>query len=101
MSTLIIGAGAAGCLCAVLCARGGERVTLLEKNEKTGKKLFITGKGRCNVTADYPPDEFLSGVVHGEKFLRSAIYSFTPENTKEFFRDLGVELVTERGCRVR
>ena len=100
MSTLIIGAGAAGCLCAVLCARGGERVTLLEKNEKTGKKLFITGKGRCNVTADYPPDEFLSGVVHGEKFLRSAIYSFTPENTKEFFRDLGVELVTERGNRV-
>lgn len=100
MSTLIIGAGAAGCLCAVLCARGGERVTLLEKNEKTGKKLFITGKGRCNVTADYPPDEFLSGVVHGEKFLRSAIYSFTPENTKEFFRDLGVEMVTERGNRV-
>lgn len=100
MSTLIIGAGAAGCLCAVLCARGGERVTLLEKNEKTGKKLFITGKGRCNVTADYPPDAFLSGVVHGEKFLRSAIYSFTPENTKEFFRDLGVELVTERGNRV-
>ena len=100
VSTLIIGAGAAGCLCAVLCARGGERVTLLEKNEKTGKKLFITGKGRCNVTADYPPDEFLSGVVHGEKFLRSAIYSFTPENTKEFFRDLGVELVTERGNRV-
>lgn len=100
MSTLIIGAGAAGCLCAVLCARGGERVTLLEKNEKTGKKLFITGKGRCNVTADYPPDEFLSGVVHGEKFLRSAIYSFTPENAKEFFRDLGVELVTERGNRV-
>lgn len=100
MSTLIIGAGAAGCLCAVLCARGGERVTLLEKNEKTGKKLFITGKGRCNVTADYPPDEFLSGVVHGEKFLRSAIYSFTPENTKEFFRDLGVELVNERGNRV-
>lgn len=100
MSTLIIGAGAAGCLCAVLCARGGERVTLLEKNEKTGKKLFITGKGRCNVTADYPPDEFLSRVVHGEKFLRSAIYSFTPENTKEFFRDLGVELVTERGNRV-
>ena len=100
MSTLIIGAGAAGCLCAVLCARGGERVTLLEKNEKTGKKLFLSGKGRCNVTADYPPDEFLSGVVHGEKFLRSAIYSFTPENTKEFFRDLGVELVTERGNRV-
>ncbi|MFR5832790.1 MAG: NAD(P)/FAD-dependent oxidoreductase [Acutalibacteraceae bacterium] len=100
VSTLIIGAGAAGCLCAVLCARGGERVTLLEKNEKTGKKLFITGKGRCNVTADYPPDEFLSGVVHGEKFLRSAIYSFTPENAKEFFRDLGVELVTERGNRV-
>ena len=75
MSTLVIGGGASGAMCAVLCARGGERVTLLEKNEKTGKKLFITGKGRCNLTADYAPEEFLDGVVHGNKFLRTAVFS--------------------------
>lgn len=100
MSTLVVGGGAAGCLCAVLCAKGGEDVVLLEKNEKTGKKLFITGKGRCNLTADYPPDEFLNGVVHGGKFLRSAVYSFTPQDTKNFFENEGVALVTERGNRV-
>lgn len=100
MSTLVIGGGASGAMCAVLCARGGERVTLLEKNEKTGKKLFITGKGRCNLTADYAPEEFLDGVVHGNKFLRTAVFSFTPEDTKDFFRAEGVELVTERGNRV-
>lgn len=87
-------------MCAVLCARSAEPVVLLEKNEKTGKKLFITGKGRCNLTADYPPAEFLSGVVHGEKFLRSAVWSFSPEDTKKFFEAEGVPLVTERGNRV-
>ena len=83
-----------------MLARGGAEVTLLEKNEKTGKKLFITGKGRCNLTADLPPREFLEGVVRGEKFLRSAVWSFPPESTKKFFEDMGVPLVTERGNRV-
>ena len=96
----VIGGGAAGALCAVLLARSGIVVTLLEKNEKTGKKLFITGKGRCNLTADLPPREFLEGVVRGEKFLRSAVWTFTPEDTKKFFEDEGVALVTERGNRV-
>ena len=96
----VIGGGAAGALCAVLLARSGIAVTLLEKNEKTGKKLFITGKGRCNLTADLPPREFLEGVVRGEKFLRSAVWTFTPEDTKKFFEDEGVALVTERGNRV-
>ena len=96
----VIGGGAAGTLCAVLLARSGIAVTLLEKNEKTGKKLFITGKGRCNLTADLPPREFLEGVVRGEKFLRSAVWTFTPEDTKKFFEDEGVALVTERGNRV-
>lgn len=100
MSTIVVGGGAAGAMCAVLCARSAEPVVLLEKNEKTGKKLFITGKGRCNLTADYPPAEFLSGVVHGEKFLRSAVWSFSPEDTKKFFEAEGVPLVTERGNRV-
>lgn len=97
---IVVGGGASGALCAVLCARGGADVTLLEKNEKTGKKLFITGKGRCNLTADLPPRDFLEGVVRGEKFLRSAIWNFTPQDTKDLFESLGVPLVTERGNRV-
>ena len=100
MKVTVIGGGASGAMCAILCARGGAEVTLLEKNEKTGKKLFITGKGRCNLTADLPPREFLEGVVRGEKFLRSAVWSFTPEDTKSFFENEGVPLVTERGNRV-
>ena len=100
MRVTVVGGGASGCFAAVLLARGGAEVTLLEKNEKTGKKLFITGKGRCNLTADLPPREFLEGVVRGEKFLRSAVWSFPPESTKKFFEDMGVPLVTERGNRV-
>ena len=100
MKVTVIGGGAAGAMCAVLAARGGADVTLLEKNEKTGKKLFITGKGRCNLTADLPPAEFLEGVVHGEKFLRGAVWSFSSADTKKFFEDEGVPLVTERGNRV-
>lgn len=100
MSTLIVGGGAAGCMCAVLCAEGGEKTILLEKNGKTGKKIYITGKGRCNLTSDCQPEEFLRNVVHGDKFLRTAIYSFTPEDTKRFFENSGLELVTERGNRV-
>ena len=100
MRVTVVGGGASGCFTAVLAARAGADVTLLEKNEKTGKKLFITGKGRCNLTADLPPREFLEGVVRGEKFLRSAVWSFPPESTKKFFEDMGVPLVTERGNRV-
>ena len=100
MSVLVIGGGAAGCLAAVMLARGGEAVTLLEKNARIGRKIYITGKGRCNLTADFPPQDFLNKVVRGEKFLRSAVYGFSPEDTKEFFTALGVELVTERGGRV-
>lgn len=100
MRVTVVGGGASGCFAAVLLARDGAEVTLLEKNEKTGKKLFITGKGRCNLTADLPPREFLEGVVRGEKFLRSAVWSFPPESTKKFFEDMGVPLVTERGSRV-
>lgn len=100
MSVLVIGGGAAGCLAAVMLARGGEAVTLLEKNARIGRKIYITGKGRCNLTADFLPQDFLNKVVRGEKFLRSAVYGFSPEDTKEFFNALGVELVTERGGRV-
>lgn len=100
MSVTVIGGGAAGCVAAIMLARGGEKVVLLEKNAKIGRKIYITGKGRCNLTADFPPQEFLAKVVRGEKFLRSAVYGFSPRDTKDFFNGLGVGLVTERGGRV-
>ena len=96
----VVGGGAAGCLAATLLARAGAEVVLFEKNARIGRKIYITGKGRCNLTADFPPREFLDKVVRGEKFLRSAVWSFPPEQTKRFFEELGVELVTERGGRV-
>lgn len=85
---------------ALFAARAGADVILLEKNEKTGKKLYITGKGRCNVTNDCDEQEFLDSVIHGEKFLRSAIYGFSPSDTMELFTEEGLNLVTERGNRV-
>lgn len=75
-------------------------VLLLEKNEKLGKKIYITGKGRCNLTNDCPADEFLQNVVRGSKFLTGAIYSFPPQKTMEFFERYGLALKTERGNRV-
>ena len=96
----MVGAGAAGAVASIFLARGGADVVLVEKNEKIGKKLYITGKGRCNLTNDCEVQEFLKNVVHGEKFLRSALYSFTPQDTMELFEGLGVPLMTERGNRV-
>ena len=96
----VVGAGAAGSVASIMLARGGADVVLVEKNEKVGKKLYITGKGRCNVTNDCEVQEFMQNIVHGEKFLRSAIYGFTPRDTMEFFESLGVPLVVERGNRV-
>ena len=100
MKIVVIGGGASGMISAIYSARAGADVILLEKNEKLGKKIYITGKGRCNVTNDCEVDDFLGNVVHGSKFLRSALYTFTPANTMEFFEDAGLPLVTERGNRV-
>lgn len=100
MKIVVVGGGASGMLSAIYSARAGADVILLEKNDKLGKKIYITGKGRCNVTNDCEVDDFLGNVVHGSKFLRSALYSFTPTNTMEFFEDAGLPLVTERGNRV-
>ena len=85
---------------AIFAARGGAKVTLYERNRILGKKLRITGKGRCNVTNDCAPDEFLRHVTKNEKFLYSAIYGFTPDDAKRFFEESGVPLKTERGRRV-
>ncbi len=100
MRVAVIGAGAAGSIAAITLARGGKSVCLFDKNDKVGKKLYITGKGRCNVTNDCEIEEFMNNVVHGNKFLRSALYGFKPSDTIEFFENLGVTLVTERGNRV-
>ena len=96
----VIGGGAAGLLCAAECAIAGAEVTLFEKNEKVGRKLAITGKGRCNLTNDCTPDEFIGNVVSNPRFLLSALYSFSPKDTMELFEGLGVPLKVERGRRV-
>lgn len=96
----IIGAGAAGMLAAGRLAEAGLDVTVFERNDKAGRKLAITGKGRCNVTNNCTPDEFLSNVVNNPRFMMSSLYSFTPADTMELFEALGVPLKTERGNRV-
>ncbi len=95
----VIGGGAAGLMAAYAAAEKGHHVVLFEKNEKLGKKIYITGKGRCNFTNDVAPDEFLHNVVRGEKFLRSAIYSFSSQKTIEFFENYGLSVKIERGNR--
>lgn len=95
----VIGGGPAGLMSAYWASKNGNQVTLFEKNEKLGKKIYITGKGRCNFTNDVPPDEFLQNVVRGEKFLRGAIYSFSSQKTIEFFEEYGLSVKIERGNR--
>lgn len=100
MKVCVIGGGASGMMCATMIARKGHQVTLFEKNEKLGKKIYITGKGRCNVTNVAVGDEFLKNVVNGRKFVMGAVTRFNSTDTKNFFEDLGVELKIERGGRV-
>jgi hypothetical protein len=97
---LIIGGGAAGMLAAILAAEQGNEVHVFEKNEKLGKKLFITGKGRCNVTNACDTEELFSAVMSNPKFLYSAFYSFTSQDMMEFLEASGVPLKVERGNRV-
>ena len=97
---LIIGAGASGLYTAALLGGAACRVTLADKNEKAGKKLFITGKGRCNLTNQCTEEEFLGEVMRNSRFLYSAIYAEPPEKTIERFRSWGLALKTERGRRV-
>lgn len=97
---IVVGGGAAGAMAAIAAARSGSRTTLFEKNEKTGKKLFITGKGRCNVTNACETEELFGNVVSNGKFLYSAFYSFDNNSTMDFFEQAGCMLKTERGDRV-
>lgn len=95
----VIGGGAAGLTAAYAAAENGNEVILFEKNEKLGKKIYITGKGRCNFTNDCSAEDFLQSVVRGRKFLTGAIYSFPPKKTIEFFEKYGLSVKIERGNR--
>ena len=97
---VVIGGGAAGMMAAAAAAGQETQVILLEKNEKLGKKLFITGKGRCNVTNDSDVESLLAHVVTNRKFLYSAFYGFSSDDTRHFFEERGLKLKTERGNRV-
>ncbi len=96
----IIGAGPAGMMAACAVAEVGGQAVLYEQNAACGKKLRITGKGRCNVTNDCTPAQVMENVTRNRKFLYSALYRFSPSDVMEFFEDSGVPLKTERGRRV-
>ena len=101
LNVAIIGAGAAGLMAACAAGESGNAaVTLFEKNSYCGKKIGITGKGRCNVTNTASVEEMLRFIPRGSKFLLSALHTFPPEELRRFFEDCGVPLKTERGGRV-
>jgi len=98
---IIIGGGPAGIMAALTCAKQGEKVTLLEKNEKTCKKLYITGKGRCNLTNTAEGEDFFVNIVNNQKFLMSSFHTFDNKALMKYFiEELRVPLVVERGGRV-
>ena len=99
-NVIVVGGGAAGMMAAVFAARNGQNVQLLEKNEKLGKKLFITGKGRCNITNAADIEDLFTAVISNPKFLYSGFYSFTNQQVIDFFEELGVKTKIERGERV-
>ena len=97
---LIIGGGAAGMAAAAFLGEHGHQVHVFEKNEKLGKKLFITGKGRCNLTNSCDEETFFQSVVSNEKFLYSAFHGFSNEDAIAYFEQLGLPLKEERGGRI-
>ena len=97
---IVIGGGAAGMLAAAVSAEAGARTILLERNERVGRKLLITGKGRCNLTNDCSAAQVLENTPNGSKFLYSALNGFPPNEVMSLFKSLGVPLKTERGGRV-
>ena len=99
-SIFVVGGGAAGMMAAITAAENGAQVTLLERNDRLGKKLYITGKGRCNVTNDCAPEDFFQNVPRNPRFLYSAVYAFPPREVMAWFEAHGCALKTERGNRV-
>lgn len=100
MEIVVVGAGAAGMMAAIAAAEEGNEVLLLERNDKAGRKVFITGKGRCNVTNACDTEELFSAIISNEKFMYSAIYQFDNHAVMEFFENTGLKLKVERGNRV-
>lgn len=100
MKTIIIGAGASGLMAACAAGERGDEVLLIEKNDRYGKKLSITGKGRCNVTNNCPKDELIKNIPVNGRFLYSAFSQFDSSSVMDFFENAGVMLKTERGNRV-
>ncbi len=98
--TAVIGGGAAGMMAAVFASRKGEKVTVFEKNQKIGRKLYITGKGRCNLTNHCDINTVIQNTPVNGRFLYSALHFFSPEDTIRFFEEQGLPLKTERGNRV-
>lgn len=97
---IVIGGGPAGMFAAIAAAENGHQVTLLEKNEKLGKKLFITGKGRCNITNSSDMDVLFNSVVTNRKFLYSAFYAYDNQMVIDFFEQAGLAVKNERGNRI-
>ena len=100
MSIVVVGGGAAGLMAAAAAAQAGANVLLLERNEKLGKKLYITGKGRCNVTNACDTQDLFGQILRNAKFMYSAIYTFDNFRVMDFFEQNGTPLKTERGGRV-
>lgn len=100
MNIAIIGGGASGLMAGGLLAKKGLKVTIFDKNEKFGKKIYITGKGRCNLLNLCSVEDYLSNVVNGAKFMQSAIHQFSPQDCFNFFEKSGLKLKVERGNRV-
>ena len=87
---IVIGAGASGLMAAYAAAARGNDVLVLERNEKAGKKIYITGKGRCNVTNAVAAEDFFPNVVHNPRFLKSCIHQFPPERMMRFLEEGGL-----------
>ena len=100
MKIVVIGAGPSGLVCSYKLKSAGHEVFLIDKNEKVGKKIYITGKGRCNVTNNCTREEFFSNIVNNPKFLYSAYSVWNSQDTMDLFESNNVPLVTERGNRV-
>ncbi len=97
---LVVGGGASGMMAAIAAAESGHDVTLLERNEKLGKKIYITGKGRCNLTTSVATQDFFRGIFVGEKFVYSAVYGFDSVSLLNLLASVGLKTKTERGNRV-
>ena len=97
---IVIGGGAAGMAAAIAAAENGCAATIYEKNEKLGKKIYITGKGRCNVTNDCDMEGLFDSVVTNSRFLYSAFYGFSNQDMKDFLEANGCHVKVERGNRV-